>query len=366
MAEDHRGDRSEPATARKRQETREKGQVARSQDLTTAVSLLAAFLLLFFVAGSMLDGVDGLLRYSFGGLATGRVSFESVIYWGVRGSLRVAALLLPLALTVVATGLLINLVQVGFFMTTAPLGPHWNHLDPVNGFRRIFSRRGFMRFLFGVVKLAIIGTVLVQGFATMLSPAAEDSLLAVLHLDLAGALDHSHREFFQLGIRATIAMLILALIDFTYQRWQFERDIMMTKEEVREELKRLEGDPKLKERRRRLGQQLALQRMLKDVPKADVVITNPVHVACALAYDKESMGAPRLVAKGKEQMAHRIRELALAHGVPVVAEPPLARRIYESTEVGEEISHELYKPVAEVLAYVYRLGRKRPEGAGVA
>ena len=223
-----------------------------------------------------------------------------------------------------------------------------------------------MRLVFGVFKLVVVGTVLAQGFRSIMSGEGTENLLILLSLDPFGAFDFANIALFTLGMKAAGALLVLAILDYAFQRWQHEQDLMMTKHEVREELKRMEGDPKLKDRRRRIQQRLALQRMMIDVPKADVVITNPTHVACAIQYDEKEMRAPRLVAKGRGLLARRIRELAVEHGVPVVEKPPLARLIHDTTEVGDEVPPDLYKPVAEVLAYVYRLGHRVPSPAGAA
>ena len=363
MAEEFAGERTEQPTPRKRTEAREKGQVARSQDLNTAVLLMSATLLLYFVSGMLLGGLADVGRESYGALAHARVTYENVIYHGRHGLFMLIQLMLPFVLTMLLVGVLINFVQVGFQVTTDALTPNASRLNPLKGIKRILSLRGLMRLVFGLFKLLVIGGILIHGFTSLLAEKGGDGLLSLLHASPASAFDYSSGILFALGAKAAGAMLVLAILDFVYQRWQHDKDLMMTKEEVREELKRMEGDPKLKERRKRLGQQLALQRMMHDVPKADVVITNPSHVACAVQYHESKMRAPKLLAKGKGYIAHRIRERALELDIPVVEEPPLARMIYDTTEVGAEIPPDLYKPVAEVLAYVYRLGNRKATAA---
>ncbi|MFQ5654579.1 MAG: flagellar biosynthesis protein FlhB, partial [Planctomycetota bacterium] len=312
------GEKTEPATPRKRQESREKGQVARSTDMNTAVLLLAAFSLIYLLAERVVAGLSGLELRILDTLSGGRVTFENVVTFGSAGIGVLLRLMLPLVLSLLAIGLATNLLQVGFLITLKPIQPDLGRINPLKGFGRIFSRRGLMRLLFGLLKLVVVGVVLVDGFRDLIDPAGERSLLGLLHVGLWEAVSASNSALFGLGARAALALLVLALIDFAFQRWQHSRDLMMTKEEVREELKRMEGDPKLKERRRRIQQRLALQRMMADVPKADVVITNPIHVACAVRYREEEMRAPRLLAKGKEHLAHRIRELAVATDADVV------------------------------------------------
>jgi len=240
------------------------------------------------------------------------------------------------------------------------LTPDIAKLNPIKGLQRIFSIRGLMRLAFGVLKLVIVAFVLYIGYRKLFDADSDGSFLVLLYVDLQQAIILANAALFKTGGMACIALLVLALLDFSFQRWKHEQDLKMTKQEVREEQKRMEGDPKLKERRRRLSQQLALQRMMQDVPTADVVITNPTHYSCAVRYKEDQMRAPRLIAKGADHLALRIRELAREHGVPVIEEPPLARMIYSTTEVGDEVPPELYNEVARVLAYVYRLGANRP------
>lgn len=365
MAQDSSGgERTEQATPRKRQEAREKGTVARSQDLTTAVLLLTGAVVAYFTVGLMVTQIGGVSRESFGGLATQRIDLESVVVLGTQCLKFLLYFLLPLGVSILVVGIGVNLVQVGFLVTTKPVSPDVSRLNPMKGFGRIFSRRGIMRFLFGLFKLIVVGSILVYGYMRVIEPESPENLLTLLHYDLPHVVEVFAGAVFSIGVEAGSALLVLALLDFSFQRWQHEQDLRMTKQEVRDELKRMEGDPKLRDRRRRIQQKLALQRMMHDVPKADVVITNPTHVSCAIRYDEAEMSAPRLLAKGEGHVAHRIREKAVEHGVPVVEQPPLARMIYQTTEVGEEVPPDLYQPIAEVLAYVYRLRRKQ-DGAPV-
>jgi len=349
VADERDEERTEPASPRRREEARERGQVVRSADLSSAVILLAAVVALqvlgrpmiggiFASASSVLEGlalVDGdpsALRTQFGG------AFASVLLG-----------FLPFVGIVLAAALAANLAQVGFLFTARPLTPDLERINPVSGLGRILSARGLVRLAGGLLKLSIVGLVV---FWTLWAER-------VRLVELSG------RGFEQipgvavdlmlvLSLRAATALLVLAIFDYSFQRWQHERDLRMSKQEVREELRRYEGDPRIRERRRAIQQQLALQRMLLGVPQATVVITNPTHLAVAVRYEK-SMEAPLVVAKGAEQLARRIRETALDHAVPVVERKDLARALYKSVEVGQSIPPGLYQAVAEILAYVYRL-----------
>jgi flagellar biosynthetic protein FlhB len=256
---------------------------------------------------------------------------------------------LPFVGIVLAAALAANLVQVGFLFTAQPLSPDFDRINPVSGFARLFSARGLVRIVAGLFKLSAVAVVVLW---TMWAERVRLVELSGLPFEqiLAVAVD----LMLTLSLRAAAVLLVLALFEYGFQRWQHERDLRMSKREVREELKRYEGDPRIRERRRALQQQLALQRMILGVPGATVVVTNPTHLAVALRYEK-SMEAPVVVAKGAEQLARRIRESALEHDVPVIERKDLARALYRSVDVGQTIPAGLYQAAAEILAFVYRL-----------
>jgi flagellar biosynthetic protein FlhB len=251
---------------------------------------------------------------------------------------------------IVVAAVAVNLAQVGFLFVAEPMAPNLDRIDPIAGLGRMFSARSVARLLMGLLKVVLVGIVVT------LTIWAERSRLV-------GLLGHGFEEIVKYGtgmmltvaLRAVLVLLTLAILEYGYQRWQYERDLRMSKQEVREELKRFEGDPKIRERRRAIQRRLAMQRMMQRVPKATVVITNPTHLAVAIEYRKDEMEAPVVVAKGAEHLAQRIREIALDHGVPVIERRDLARALYKAVEVGQTIPVELYQAVAEVLAYVYRL-----------
>jgi len=349
VAEERDEERTEPASPRRREEARERGQVARSADLSSAVILLAAVLALQFLGRPLIGGLFASAASVLEGLAL--VDGDPATLLAQFGGAFTAVLLgfLPFVGIVLAAALAANLVQVGFLFTAKPLAPDLDRINPVSGLARLFSARGLLRLVAGLLKLALVGLVV---FWTLwaervrlveLSGRGFEPILGIA-VDLMSVL----------SLRAAIALLVLALFEYGVQRWQYERDLRMSKQEVREELKRYEGDPRIRERRRAIQQQLALQRMLLGVPEATVVVTNPTHLAVAIRYEK-SMEAPVVVAKGAEQLARRIRESALDHAVPVVERKDLARSLYRTVDVGQSIPPGLYQAVAEILAYVYRL-----------
>lgn len=347
------GEKTEAPTPRRLQEAREKGQVAKSQDLTAAAGLLVGLVLLYFYGPLLLKQFLNILRETL--IAMGTVtSAQTFTQEGFVMLLRqVMSLVGPFLLISAVAAAAINLMQVGFLLTTQPITPSLDKISPLAGFKRFFSARTAMRLAMSLLKVAIIGLVAfisIRRDMPQLVNLSEYDFTTVIHV---GAY-----LTFKLGLRLALVLLLLALLDYAYQKYQVIRDLRMSREELKEELKRMEGDPIMRQRRRAVARQLAAQRMSQAVPKADVVITNPTHLAIALKYEHESMPAPKVVARGAGYMARRIREIADENGVPIVERKPLAQALYKSCQVGDYIPADLYKAVAEVLAYVFELAGK--------
>jgi len=352
------GEKTEAPTPRRLQEARQRGQVARSADLSAALGLLAALILLSFYGSTIMAGFGDLLKQSIARAGTalaGDVHPDENVRLVLR---HIAVMVGPFLLMLVVVAVVVNLLQVGFIFTGHPLLPSLEKLSPLAGFRRLFSKRTAMRLLLSLAKVAVIGTVAgltIRGFLPRLVNVGDLHFLPVIELG-------SHLVLV-MGLRLAAVLLVLALLDFAYQKYQALQDLRMTKEEVKEELKRMEGDPLVQQRRRAVARQLAAQRMSQAVPQADVVITNPTELAVALKYDHASMPAPKVVARGAGYIARRIREIADEHGVPIVERKTLAQALYKSCEVGDYVPPQLYRAVAEVLAYVFELagkGYRRP------
>lgn len=350
MAHDDAGERSEQPTPRRRQEALEQGRIARSHDLTAAVGLLAGLVLLNWLGPAILDQLLLLTR------DIGRdvdVSTASVLVWLRRTAHAVGLVLLPFLALLVALAIAGGAAQTGLHLTWTKLQPKLEHISPAQGLRRIFSKDSVARLAQGLLKMgcvAAIGYYTIAGDWALLCAAGELPVVGILHL--------STTLVFKLALRMALVLLILGIADYLFQRWQLEQSLKMTKQEVKEELKRMEGDPLIKQRQREIQRKIAMQRLALDVPKADVVVTNPTHYSVALRYDQASMNAPKLVAKGKDFLALHIRQLARQHGVPIVERPPLARALYAAVDVGQEVPPAYYRAVAEVLAFVYRLSRR--------
>ncbi len=350
MAADEAGDRTEQPTARRREEAREEGRIARSTDLTAAVALLASLLLLKAFGPRMLDTMLGMTR-SLGDAPD--VTASGLLTWLRLNGRAAAEMTLPFLLLLLAVTAAGTVAQSGLLLTWKRLTLHLDRLNPVTGLQRMFSGDALTHLLFGLLKVAFVAAI-----AYLTIAGRVDALLAAGTAHTGGMFRLGLDLLYDLALRLGLALLALGVADYFVQRWKLERSLRMTRQEVKDELKRMEGDPLVKQRRRQLQARLALQRINAEVPRANVVVTNPTEYAVALRYDEAAMAAPRLVAKGKDYLAQRIRIVAQQHGVPIVQRPPLARALYADVEIGAEIPAAFYRAVAEVLAYVYQLTGK--------
>ena len=344
-------EKTEAPTTKRREDARRDGMVALSREVTAA-AMLGTFALFFTIAG----------RYTLENLQrVWRLGFENVIAADLTPgtAYRVfLAYVLPLApiigglfivLMVVALGAAV--FQVGIIFN--PLAFKADRLSPFTGLQRIFSSNGLVELLKSLFKMGVIGYVT---YATLQQDMA--NVVSISQLSIPGILAFNFNLLGTLLIRVTMAMVILAVLDYLYQRWNFEQRIKMTKQEMREELKQTEGDPQLRARVRQVQREMSRARMMQNVPKADVVVTNPTHYAVALMYDREVMTSPRVVAKGADFVAERIKAVATENKVPLVENRMVARELYAQVEIGEQIPEQFFRAVAEILAFVYRLKGK--------
>ncbi len=348
-------EKTEKASSKRRQKAREKGQVLKSMELNSALVLLVGFLALKLFFPYMLQQISGFFNQIYtmwgkdGFSLTIRASQElylSVVNVSIR-------IVLPLAGFTLVTGVAANVVQTGFLFTTEPLKPNLDSMNFINGLKNIFSRRSFVELLKSIIKIAIIGYVAYSTYANEFYsfPNLLDTNIRASRVFIGGLI-------LNMAFKIGFCLLIFAGFDYFYQWWEFERQLRMSKQEVKEEHKQAEGDPKVKGAIRRKQQQMSMARMMQMVPKADVVITNPTHFAVALKYDSETMAAPEVVAKGQDHLALRIKEIAKENGVVLVENKPLAQALYKAVEIGDGVPAELYQAVAEVLAFVYKLKGK--------
>ena len=342
------GEKVEQPTPRKLEEAQKRGQIARSVEVQTVFVLLAVICALSFTGREMWRLLAGGAASVLGHLHDTPLSINTLQGYAWHGALLFLQCVAPVVFAAMLGGVLAGGIQNRFTIASEALGLHWERLNPVEGFKRTFSGRSAVPTLVALCKLLLIGGLTygtvkeVMGdpvFATSVSLPAFVGFLAAASLKIA--------------LRLLLALGVIAAADYGYQFWRNHQDMMMTRDEVKEEAKSSEGNPQVKSRRRRmLGR--SKRQMLADVAKADVVITNPTHIAIALRYDRQSMQAPRLVAKGIRKNAEQIREIARLSGVPMVENKPLARLMFKYGKVGREIPAQLYTAVAEVLAYVYR------------
>lgn len=358
MAEDSDLERTEPASSRRIEQAREKGQIARSRELATFTVLLAAGGGLMLMGPQLMDSLAGLMR---NGLTLDRaVAFDPLLMLPRLHQLALSALyaFFPFLLLMVVAAIMAPLVMGGWLFSFQALQPDFSRLDPLKGFGRLFSSTSLVELVKALAKSALIGGVALWVFwhhkEAMFSLAGESFNQSASHL---GSL---------LGttfLYIVASLLLIVAIDVPFQLWEHARKLKMTKEEVRQENKEMEGSPEVKAHIRRMQRELARGRMMAEVPKADVIVTNPTHYAVALRYQDKAHAAPVVVAKGSALLAARIRELGEEHHVPILEAPPLARALFRHAELGEEIPSALYTAVAEVLAYVYQL-RNYEAGVG--
>ncbi len=345
------GERTEQPTSRRLTEARERGQVARSQDLGAAIDLAAAVALIVVFGGWGLTALAAIVRGLLGDGAPGDPTDATSIWAATAWAGEKAAWLVgPALLVAFVVGAAGQMGQIGWLWTTQPLQPRLDRLDPVAGLRRMFNRRSLVKMLVNTLKLGVVAVV-----AALVVSRRVPDLAALPGLEAAASMLMAAKLALELVLWLLPLYLLIGLIDFLYQRWQHTQDLRMTRQEVQDERRSSEGDPEVKRRRLRMAYEVALHRIRTDVPKADVIVTNPTHFAVALKYDAVTMRAPRVTAKGADLMAFRVRETAVAHGVPIVERPPLARALYWGVDIGQEINPEHYEAVAEVLAYVYRV-----------
>ncbi len=353
MAEGEGGEKTEDASAKKLADARKEGQVGKSQEIPAVFVLLAGTLALNAFAMLMYDNVTAIMRYSFTFDKVPQVTPIYCVNLLYKFTGKYLATIAPVLAAVFIVALAANIFQVGFMLSWQAAAPKFSKIDPIKGFGQKFSSRSVVELLKAVLKIAIIGTV------TYFTVKGEmDNIMRLWDNGISQILVYLLSIVYRIAIRVILVMLLLALMDFAFQKWKFAEDQKMTKQEVKDEYKQSEGDPQVKSRIRQLQQEAARKRMMQEVPEADVVVTNPTRLAVAIKYEPLAMEAPRIVAKGAGTVAGRIREIAEENDVPIVENRELARNLYKIVDVGEDVPGELYVAVAELLAYVYGLKGK--------
>jgi len=352
-------ERTEKATPKKRREARKKGQVFQSREISTALVLLFTFVALRVFGSKIYSELALFAKKVFeeypqiDGLYMPDI-LARVFIDGLTVILKTVG---PILLIGMITGLIVSYAQVGFLFTLETLKPNFSRINPLNGFKRLFSLRGLVELVKAVLKAGII----IYLSYSYLNGKVQ-SITSLMEMDIISIASFIGVTSVDLAIRICVALVIIGALDYMYQWWDFEKNMKMTKQEVKEEYKQVEGNPEIKSKIKQKQRQISMRRMMQEVPKADVVITNPTHFACALKYDAEKAPAPVLLAKGQDYVALRIKEIARENRVEIVENKQLARTIYDTVEVGQAIPPELYQAVAEVLAFVYSLKGKTAAG----
>ena len=347
------GEKTEKATAKKRRDARRKGQVRRSTEVNTAICAIIMFGLLFaiwpWLVGQMTSvftehySTQSILMVSRG-LNTNEISALLV-----RIMLAFFGTIFPMLGAALLAGVAANILQVGFMFTTETLKIKLNKLNPINGFKQMFSPRKLVDLVKNILKIFAVGYIAYSDYLSL-----QEKFARYVGSDIYVSFIDIMRTAFLMALKMCIVMIFIAVADFLYQWWKYEKDLRMTKQEVKDEFKMMEGDPKIKGKIRQKQLQMSAMRMMSQVPEADVVITNPTHFAVALAYKEDEHSAPTVLAKGQDYIAHKIRDVAMENGIQIVENPPLAQSLYAMCEVDDEIPEELFQAVADVLVFVYR------------
>lgn len=348
------GEKTEKASPKRLEEAHKKGQFARSSEVQTAFVLVSAMTALMFSGGEMWRIMANTQASLFSHLHDTPLSLNVMQRYALNGVLLFGQCVWPVLAATLIAGLLAGGFQTRFRTAPEALGFHWERLNPAEGFKRVFSMRSAVPTSISLVKLCAIIALCYSVIKGILADPIFHS-----SVDVARIAQFMADSSFKVILRVAVSLVVLAAVDYAYQVWRTDKDLMMTKEELKEESKNTEGNPQVKARMRRKRQAATKRKMLSEVPKADVIVVNPIHIAVALRYDRKTMKAPKVVAKGSRLNAAKIREIAKEHQVPIIENVPLARLMFKYCRVGGEIPAQLYAAVAEVLAWVYRVNAYR-------
>ncbi len=360
MAEKSFDEKTEPATPKRLGELRSRGQVARSAEIPTAAVLTFGSLVLYLLSGAFVGNISTMMK-DFLSLSYGSdLTQGTVVSLAGNLGLRFAEIAVPIVLSIMLIGVLSNVVQFGFIFTLKPLTPKGGSMNPLNGIKKLgFSSQALIALLKSILKIAVVGVI---GYFAARNLVANSASL--IDSSPAEILSYMGASTFSVVIKISVVFLVFALVDFYVQKKKFQHETRMTKQEVKEEHKQEEGNPTIMERLRREMVKMHKMRMMQAVPKADVVVTNPTHYAIAIKYDAKEMTAPKVVAKGKDLIAQKIKEVAAEHNIPIVEDKPLAQLLYKTVEIDEQIPPTLFKAVAQILAYIYQMKTRRGTSAG--
>jgi len=343
------GEKTEKATPKKKQDARKKGQVAKSQDISTAIVMLACFFLLFLLGGYLKEHIVDIFHLAFIQYIGMPLTEKSIQVIFIQMLEKAALIVIPVMAAAMIGGLLANYLQIGFLFTTETLQFKLSKINPIQGFKRIFSWRALVEFLKSILKISFVGFLVF-----LVVRSRMNDILILSQKSLEAALATLANIVITVGLFASLLLLVLGIMDYFYQKYDHEKNIRMSKQDIKDEYKNIEGDPLIKSKIKQRQREMAMQRMMAEVPNADVVITNPTHYAIAIKYDESKMDAPYVVAKGVDFVAQKIKFIAKENDVVMIENRPLARALYDQTEIGQVIPEDFFKAVAEILAFVYK------------
>ncbi len=354
MPED--AEKTEAPTARRRSDARKKGQVAKSVELSSVAVLFGLLMVMNSFMHTAVEGITAYFDHVVRHLDPAEFSQQRFQSDNLVAIMTIGRVLAPILLTAMIVGIVVNVAQVGPLWAVESIKPNFQKLNPLNGLKNFVSMRSFVELFKNFYKIGICAWIAYN--------AVRDSypqLMVIWRMDLRLAVGLIGELIYGMALKIVGTMLVLAALDYAFQRYSLEKQLRMTKQEVKEEFKHNEFNPQIKAKIRAKQREISQKRMMDSVPSADAIVTNPTHYAVAIRYSAEEMGAPIVVAKGMDLVAFRIREIAVDADVPIIENPPLARALYRQVEIGYEIPSELYQAVAEVLAFVYEVNRRRKE-----
>lgn len=345
------GEKTEKPTGKRLRDAKRRGQFAKSREINSAFILFVGFWVLHLLGKHIFDTITSFMKFTYSNLPS-NITTEFLVNVFLQIAVVLLKTVFPVMASIMLVAIIINIYQVGINFNTEPFGFKLSKFNPLSGMKRMVNLQALVELVKAALKIGIVG-YFIWGFLE----EEVKHLPQLIYADLWIVLSLVGDMIFSLVCQIGLVLFVLAIFDYMYQKWQYIKNLKMSKQEVKDEYKQMEGDPKIKAKIKAKQQELAMQRMMKEVPKADVIITNPTHFAVALKYE-QGMVAPVVVAKGQDLIAQRIKEIAREAKVVIVENKPLARALYRATEIGDIIPQELYKSVAEVLAYVYRLKKK--------
>lgn len=349
------GEKTEKPTPKKKEKSRQEGQVAKSQEISTALSLIVVFSSIGMFASTILYNLQNVFFVTFNRMLNVQdindLHFAADIT--VFMFMQIIIICAPILIIALLVGIAVNLFQVGWHPTSKPLKPKFSKLNPISGFKRIFSMRAILELFKSLFKFVIIVMVIYSELSREL-----ENISTLASLPLVVSFQYIGELIIRLGIVVGVWFILIAALDFSYQKFKHNKDLKMTKQETKEEYKQAEGNPQVKGKIRQKMREASMRRMMQDIPQADVIITNPTHFAVGIKYDRMGVGAPKVIAKGADHLAKRIKDIAKENNISIIENKQLARALYATVDVGKEIPPELYKAVAEILAFVYKLKNK--------